>query len=431
MDLATWHSLDLDDEDWQRELKNEHTASVELGGNASIPQWAHPIVTTDADSEPFPPYFTPTNDFTSQQAAQALTVLAQPPSSRDFHTDNFPDCCQPCDQQCDPDDIFPCFTIDSVPCYDTRCSQTCELDGVNTLCNDAHTEGVKQTLCCLHEGCTFQTYDEAELLHHCTLAHACGGRTHWECRNHTASGSSLHQSHVHNEHCRDDEFINPLLLHPDGCSRKSAMPPHPHMHTSIKLCNHGKHHGHGFDIQSHSPPHLKRYCNFSDHQGHHDIHASNVTRRTKKAKGKLGHIDRVPSNSSQEFSETTSPTELSVASPLNSTCFESIGAVSDADFTADQTFTCCWVADEAVGPCLATFNTAFELQTHVEEFHLASKEQQTGSKKGGSIICRWQDCPYAQSRKSWRQVQHLKDHLRTHTKRESMKTGCYNMTKEW
>ena len=420
MDLAaSWDGLDLTGEDWPEEPKNStqsrHQDSLSGVSTGDFQHWSHSFALQPTYSNPYPPYPNPANDFTSQQAAQALTALAQPSTGRNFASDEFPDCCQPCDQQCNPEDIFQCFSVDTVPCYDTRCSQTCEFDGVNTLCHDTHLEGLNDIHYCLHEGCSFQSLSEAELLHHCTIAHACGARTHWECRNQTLGGSNLFQSHVHNEHCRDDEFINPLLLHPDGCSRRSTLPSHSHPRNDTS--------GYGAAICSDLHPHSqhngrttsKRCCSPADHNNSSLPKKVRRTMQKKKAPTLLKHTSNCASH---EPSASTTPTELTASSPTMSVYEEALGLGRSLDLTLNQVFSCSWVCEESSEPCSVLFDTALELQTHVEESHLTDNDQQNNLRKGEKIVCRWQGCPFAENKKRWRQVQHLKDHVRTHTKRE-------------
>ena len=420
MDLTSpWNSLDLADDSWNSESSNpnptdELTSSPEASESTHSLQWDHPT-TVPGTYGANPSYFGPTIDFTSEQAAQALTSLSHPPI-KNFETDDFLDCCQPCDQQCNPDEIFQCFSVDTVPCYDEKCSQTCELDGVNTLCNDSHLDGMVGILCCLHEGCTFQTLSEAELLHHCTIAHACGAKTHWECRNHTIPEPGALHGHVHNEHCRD-EFINPLLLHPDGCSKKPAVPPHYHVHDHHHpplQRFHDSHAGFHFDSSHNS----KAYCRGPERNA---SYLQDEMRHIGRTQSGLNSLREESRTSSRHTSLSMASPDLNCTSPISSARSEHFETISDGQSGVQQVYTCSWIPEKATAPCSLTFNTAFELQIHVEESHLALHEYTAMSKKAEQLMCRWNGCTFAQTKKKWRQVQHLKDHLRTHTKREFLR----------
>ena len=416
MDLdASWDPLNPADDGWNKCSSNPDQDRSERSTTAFLPDWTSPTTIPNI-YHPLPQYFNTGYDFTSEQAAQALASLSHSPT-KTFEGDDSLGCCQPCDQQCDPDDIFPCFSVDTAPCYDSNCSYTCELDGFNTLCNDSHTDETEGILCCLHQGCTFQTSSEAELLHHCTIAHACGARTHWECRQQSFPDMNAMSGHVHNEHCRD-EFINPLLLHPDGCSKKPAFPAHHHTH----------HHQESFPSSHMRNPHDSFHrdpfsgssfcCHVPEKKGTcmHD----NGIPHVRKVKHSHKSFDHVSKASSRNASTSTPPSDWTCTSPISSARSEPVDAVLDSRGGAKTVHSCCWIHEQSSAVCSLTFNTPLELQTHIEEIHLASSENLPTQQKGEQLICRWKGCPFAQTKKRWRQVQHLKDHLRTHTKRKSL-----------
>ena len=416
MDLDTsWDPLDLADDGWDRQTSNQDedfTSEPDTSTATYLSQWTRPTTIPNA-YHPQPQYIDPGYDFTSEQAAKALTSLSHSPT-KGFDADDFLDCCQPCDQQCDPNEIFPCFSVDTVPCYDSTCSQTCELDGLNTLCNDIHTDGMEGILCCLHQGCTFQTLSEAELLHHCTIAHACGARTQWECRHQNFTETNTMQGHVHNEHCRD-EFINPLLLHPDGCLKKPTIPSHYHTHRHQEVPSS---HFQTFHTSFHSNPSSSSSacCHIPDKEGTcmHD-HGILHTGKSERSRKSFDHGSVV---SSRKTSISTPPSDWTCTSPVSSARSEPFGAVLDDRGGPRKVYSCCWIPEQSTTPCSLTFNSPLELQTHIEDFHLASCENLPVQQKAEQLICHWKGCPFAQTKKKWRQVQHLKDHLRTHTKRE-------------
>lgn len=414
MDATTpWDDLGLTGGCWgdaAESIPAENTSrSPEASELIQLRSWSHSIEIPDRHRKQWPP--THTHDL---QAAQALTSLSHSPFGT-FEHDGSVDCCRPCDRQCDPNEIFECFSIDTEPCYDANCEQTCEFDGVNTLCNDTHLNNVNDILCCLHEGCSFRAFSEQELLHHCTITHACGGRTQRECRNQFIPSSNWVQTHVHNEHCKDG-FINPLLLHPDGCSSKS-----------FSLGEHQTYNNHNFSYPSQNEEiygELQEIASFGQKPCCHDPNRTGPCiqdglRHVEKARVGAKQIGQASKASSPETFTATASSEVTCPSPTSSTNLNGLDKLVNNSSSAGQIFACCWISEQgSSGPCSLAFKSALELQTHIEDSHLALSECPSNSRNGERIICRWQGCPFAQTKKRWRQVQHLKDHVRTHSKRE-------------
>ena len=416
---SSWSHLDLDDDSWMKDSSSFGNArpSIVRSQDPNPIRWNH----TPTVSEPYTTTsyhyngFIHPNDFTSEQAAQALTALSHPPNKL-FEDDSYPDCCQPCDQPCNSEDIFECFSVDAAPCYDERCTQRCEWDGADTLCNDSHTEEISDILCCLHAGCVYKTTSEAELLHHCTVAHACGGRTHWDCRTQTPFGPFPSTSnHVHNQYCRD-EFINPLLLHPDGCSKKPSFSTdhfgcgdfHPH----IILTHFGT--APSFEEEHHNSSRL--CCPAPSHHPSFASHVTNSHQANIPGSCFMPHV-HLSNPSLHGRRASLAPSGMACTSPT-STNPDFLDSMTECSSPSAQTYVCNWLGKETKLPCSFVFMTSLELQSHIEEFHLRLDEQIAASNKEDSLVCCWKGCSFAQTKKKWRQAQHLKDHLRTHTKRQ-------------
>jgi hypothetical protein len=367
------------------------------------------------------PFCKSSNEFSSSQAAQALQDLLHS-GAEDAASSLTASCCLPCDQQCNVKETTDCYWVEEEPCYDQSCSQICEFDGMDTLCSENHPAIEELLRSCAHDDCNFNAASETALLQHCTDIHSCTADSSWQCRERLAPVPFPSDKNVYldrnfgtparltrnHDHFFADGCINPAVLHEPGCSKRHAKTAAcvPASTRSQPVSN---------KLYQHSGP----SSSYSSHQ-----HLFDPTNHNHISTGHFQSNHKIKKEINQAFSEHTSrETSLSIAPAehsINSHDIQPLPLRVNELFEGSPTpeiFKCEWIAEGCSKTCGCTFGSAFELQAHVEDNHLILPEE-SSQKKISNPICQWQGCQYRQIQKKWRQVQHLKDHIRTHTKRK-------------
>ena len=356
-----------------------------------------------------------------EQAAKALAILSHsgPESGQGLRA---LDCCKPCYQPCSTDEITPCWSKIEEPCYDSNCSEVCELDGESIICNEPHSDD----FWCNFPECDYRTPSEERLSNHLVLEHQRNIESQWSDCQQSASALSASHPGLHHSH-HSDGCINPSLLHAPGCSQSHApfteciIPDN--LTTRYPPFKDSDHHR--FCPSDFLSYHPRMQTPTQQRQSQNSLEQPIVS--ANSSVNLISYSDDV----SREDSSSITPTDHSI-SPHTSSVSESFDWSLEFESTTPKNlpkkFVCCWMMGGPMSLCLCAFASPWELQAHVEDNHLAACGDQLHGDRASCSLCLWRGCPAASSQKKWRQLQHLKDHIRTHTKRKwKPQCTCYGL----
>lgn len=357
---------------------------------------------------------------------------------------------QACDQQCDPSSVVPCTSVDANPCFDPTCSPRCEVDGMDTICYENHdATGSLQS----PQGYQFDSntsvncrQDPARSSAHAQPLPNINRFTSVNSAGNTdmARSSGL-TACFHPEHAGTG-CINPQLLSlrstgdpgilfadPNSCccddpthipSLQDAVPMgRQRQRNTIRRERKNMHRAEARVPSSNTPDTSTGHSRLSNEQ--------EQAARLMNQSVSLPFHQHVSTQLSESVAASLYRTQMIGCSTFKQPFQPAFMPQSGSSQTSSLVYTpstdsslspslnpqCRWISKETGNPCGMSWNSAAELQAHIEQTHLPQRRR-SGNTERLPIVCCWEHCEHAGSEKPFRQNQHLKDHIRTHTQRK-------------
>ena len=316
------------------------------------------------------------------QAANVLTQLAQAQPGNLFAIDvcnQHPACIQPCD----PRLIYDCVTFETIPCYNTACPPRCEVDGVDMTCERPHSfvDAAVPIFTTSNQGPESRPASIPQEPFSGSFSSDESNRLWQPC---------FHAEHLYTGCVNPLDVIKrndiSLAIAPDCCCNDPEHKPDPE-----DVIQRRKDHG----------PRQKRKA---------------MRRRTNSSQMQLPNILTAQEYqpSSAEHSRRSSLTfGMPSISPVSSV--PSFQKLSPLPQPIQPIHICQWIESRTGEACAIGFDSTATLQAHIESDHILSIRANRYRGNKLEHRCHWSICEAAINGKPFRQVQHLKDHIRTHT----------------
>lgn len=314
------------------------------------------------------------------QAANVLARLAQAPSN-DLFDNELCNNDAVCVEECDPGSIYDCATFDINPCYDPACPDRCEVDGVDMTCEKPHSLNIDTS----------------------PAVPSDSDRDSWAASTPQEQFSAGFISKEFNspwQLCFHEEHMHTGCVNPLDVIKRTDLP----VITAANCCCNDPEH-------KPDPENVIRRRRSHESRQKHKI----IRRRT------ISHQKQLSNAASQEHQYSSAEHSRSSSITFGMLSISPISSLSD--FQQDQSMfqstpiihMCQWLNSGTSLLCGIRFESTATLQAHVENDHILSIRVSKHKKDRLEHCCHWSTCDAAISGKPFRQVQHLKDHIRTHT----------------
>ena len=385
---------------------------------------------------------------------------------------------QACAQQCDPSSVVPCTSVDANPCFDPTCSPLCELDGLDTTCYENHEATSSQhNLQGYQCGENTVAYVGQKLARNFVSTQQVPASSFVSTQDlpninrPTFINSAGHPDNVDSNElaaCFHPEHAGTGCINPQLLGRKSTgISSYTFEHPSDCCCEDPAHVPNLQDAAFDVPERRERSTMRRETKKKHRFDA-----RAASSNSRFAHMELSPLNNSlstppaglftggasvpshqqvsmqpgnspadpfysgflaqvqqsgyaQPYGPMFTPPQSSDAQTPSPMHHYQPGFTPETDpfemLSTAMSVQCRWICKETGTICGKTCSSAANLQGHIEQAHLPQRRR-SGSAQRLPILCCWENCEHAVNEKAFRQNQHLKDHIRTHTHRKSLGT---------